>query len=286
MKHGEEIITEQRRMEDTFTDYFNSLLGTAQARNHSLDLNFLNMEQVDLSELEEIFTEEEVWATIKDMHADRAPGPDGFSTAFYQCAWQIIKHDVMAVLLKIYVGDGRGFANLNCALIVLIPKRADAEQVGDFRPISLPHSMAKLFAKVLASRARPRMKDIVTYNQSAFIKGRNLHDNFLLVRQVARKFSARKIKGVFIKLDITRAFDSLSWPFLFEVMKAKGFGDRWLCWVSILLRTASTRVLVNGVPGRRFFHAQGLRQGDPISPLLFVITMEALTAIFVRAVEE
>lgn len=153
--------------------------------------------------------------------------------------------------------------------------------MGDFRPISLPRGMAKLFAKVLTSRARPQRRDIVTFNQPAFVKGRNLQDNFLLVRQVARK-----IKGVFLKLDITRAFDSLSWPFLFEDMKAKWFGERWMSWMSILLCTASTRVLVNGIPARRIFHARGLRQVDPISPLLFVIAMDALTAIFVRAVEE
>ena len=157
--------------------------------------------------------------------------------------------------MKLYVQDGRGFGKLNKAHIVLIPKKPDAEMVGDFRPISLTHNAAKLFAKMLANRARRRMKDIVTANQSAFICGRHLHDNFLLVRQVARKIHARKEAGVFLKLDISRVFDSISWPFLFEVMRRKGFGQRWLAWISILLHTASTKVLVNGVPGRSFLLA-------------------------------
>lgn len=278
VKHGEEIITEHDRMEEVFSEVYQSLIGTAHARSHTLDLQFLGMESVDLSELEAIFTEEEVWAVIKDLSADRASGPDGYIGAFYQRAWNIIKPDIMAALLKVFVGDGRGFAKLNRALIVLIPKKVDAELVSDYCPISLPHSMSKLFAKLLATRVRPRMKDIIAFNQSAFIKGRSLHDNFLLVRQVMRKISARKSKGVFLKLDISRAFDSLSWPFLFEVLKAKGFGDRWITWLTILLQSASTKIVINGAPGRRIAHAQGLRQGDPVSPLLFVIAMDALTA--------
>lgn len=93
----------------------------------------------------------------------------------------------MAIPLKIFVGDGRGFAKLNRALIVLIPKKVDAKSVGDYCPINLSHSMSKLFAKLLAMRVRMRMKDIVAFNQSTSMKGRNLRDNFLLVRQVAKR---------------------------------------------------------------------------------------------------
>ena len=102
---------------------------------------------------------------------------------------------------------------------------------------------------------------------------------------MAKKIASWKCKGVFLKLDISRAFDSLSWPFLFEVLKAKGFGQRMITWLSILLQIASTRILVNGTPGRSIIHAQGLKQGDPISPLLFVVTMDALTTTVTRASE-
>ncbi|KAE8813339.1 reverse transcriptase [Hordeum vulgare] len=190
---------------------------------------------------------------------------------------------MMAVLLKLFVGDNSGFSKLNHAHIVLIPKKLDAQEVGDFRPMSLPHSVAKLFAKMLAIRAKRMMKDIVAANQSAFILDRSLHDNFLLVRQVARRFHSRRDPGVFLKLDISRTFDSLVWSFLFDVLRTKGFGSKWIGWVAALLNSASTNVIVNGVPGRSFVHAKGLRDGDPISPLPFVIAMDVLTSIINKA---
>jgi hypothetical protein len=127
------------------------------------------------------------WSVIKEMPKERARGPDRYIGSFYHKACRWIKGDVMAAVHKLYVGDGRGFEKLNRALITLIPKKQDVVGVGDYRPISLIHSFAKLCSKLLAARLRPKMGDLVSMNQSAFIKGRNLHDNFLLVHQLARK---------------------------------------------------------------------------------------------------
>jgi hypothetical protein len=188
--------------------------------------------------------------------------------------------------MKLGVGDGRGFARLNRAIITLIPKRQDAMEIGDYRPISLVHSFSKLFSKILANRLSKRIGEVVSNNQSAFIKRRSLHDNFILVRQVARKINRSKRPGVLLKLDLARAFDSISWSFLFEVLRHMGFGDRFLKWIALLLYTANTKVIVNGMPGGRIHHARGLRQGDPTSPLLFVMGMEVMTALIERAVRD
>jgi hypothetical protein len=219
IKVGEEIVTAQERKVEAFYEAYVQLLGTVQNREHTLDLEALDIQQHDLQELEAIFTEREVWETIKEMPADRAPGHDGFIGSFYQRAWPVIKADVMVGLLKLGVGDGRGFARLNKALITLIPKKQEAMEIGDYRPISLVHSFSKLFSKVVANRLRRRLPDLVSANQSAFVKRRCLHDNFLLVRQVARRINQRKQAGVLLKLDLTRAFDSISWGFLFEVLR-------------------------------------------------------------------
>src|SRR4051812_44183769 len=101
---------------------------------------------------------------------------------------------MMAAILKLDVGDGRGFGKLSKSLITLIPERADVLDFGDFRPISLVHSFGKLFSKLLGNILRGRLGELVSANQSAFIRGRCLHDNFMLVRQVARKLNSSKCK--------------------------------------------------------------------------------------------
>jgi mannosylglycoprotein endo-beta-mannosidase len=120
---GNEIVTDQDRKVEVFTDAYSHLMGTIRNREHGINLEALNIQAANLEDLEAIFTEEEVWQVIKDMPADRAPGPDAFIGAFYQRAWPVIKTDIMRGLLKLGVGDGRGFARLNRAIITLVPKK-------------------------------------------------------------------------------------------------------------------------------------------------------------------
>lgn len=88
---------------------------------------------------------------------------------------------------------------------------------------------------------------------------------------------------VLLKLDISKAFDSLHWSFVFDVLRRLGFGNRWIGWVGALLGTSSIRVLLNGVPGRIIAHRRGIRQGDPLSPMLFIFAMDVLNSLFVKA---
>lgn len=125
-----------------------------------------------------------------------------------------------------------------------------------------------LTSKILVIRLRPRTAELVHPNQSAFVRGRNLHNDFILVRQLARKLHKCKIPGALLMLDISSAFNSISWPFLFEVLRARGFSGKWLTWMAILLSSASSRVVLNGVAGDKISHVRGIRQGDLLAPLL------------------
>lgn len=123
------ISTARRK---SFFQTYKHLLGSARGRENTIDLEFLGIQPVDLLDQDVYFTEEEVWATIKDMPADRAPGPDGFIGLFFQKAWSTIKGDLLAAIHHLFLGNGRGFGRLNQALITLIPKKAGACRVGDF----------------------------------------------------------------------------------------------------------------------------------------------------------
>jgi hypothetical protein len=168
--------------------------------------------------------------------------------------------------------------------MILLRKKEDPTRLKDYRPINLMHSFSKLFAKCLAKRLAPRLKEIVVANQSAFIKDRSIHDNFRAVQLACRWLRNKKLALVLLKVEIAKAFDSIAWPFMLEVLQHIGFPCRWTNWISILLSTSSTKVLLNGRPGRRITHARSLRQGDPISPMLFVMPcMEVLNSLIREA---
>jgi hypothetical protein len=163
--------------------------------------------------------------------------------------------------------DCRSFYHLNEALITLLPKVDNPEGLGDYRPINLIHSFGKIIAKVLANRFVPTLPHLISPNQSAFIKGRQIQDNFRYFMGTAGTLSIRKSPSVLFKIDLDKAFDSVNWVFLLEFLSAVGCPLRWTNWISILFSTASTKVLLNGVPSRRICHGRGLRQDDPLSPL-------------------
>uniref|UniRef100_A0A8R7R958 Reverse transcriptase domain-containing protein n=1 Tax=Triticum urartu TaxID=4572 RepID=A0A8R7R958_TRIUA len=169
------------------------------------------------------------------MPLGKAPGPDGFTAEFLRSAWDVIKHDFCAVFDKHYALNRRGFQRLNEALLTLIPKKQDAASLFDYCPISLIHLIVKLFAKALSLRLAPHLGKLVSTNQSAFIAGQSIHENFLLVQQTARLRHNLKMPRMLLKLDIARAFDSVAWPFLLDTVRHLGFGNGWCEWISILL---------------------------------------------------
>jgi len=273
-------LTEDKDKADAFFRHFEAVLGSPGTRGASLNLSALGLPNLGDAQLDYCFSEEEVRQTMLDIPVDKAPGPDGFTGEFYRSAWSIIKHDILRAFHALWALDGRSLYLVNQAYIVLLRKKPEACLVGDFRPISLIHSFIKLFTKVLANRLAPQMNLLVKTNQSAFIRGRVLHDNFKGAQLTAKLLHKKKKASALLKIDISKAFDSIDWRFLLGLLAHMGFSRRWLNWISLLLSSASTKIICNGSPGRRICHARGLRQGDPLSLLLFVLGMEALNALF------
>jgi hypothetical protein len=136
---------------------------------------------------------------------------------------------------------------INEANVVLIPKANDASSITDFRPISLINSLAKIITKILADRLAPRLQNLVSNCQNAFIKKRCIQDNFIYVQSVIKALHKAKRPSFFIKLDISKAFDSVSWVFLLEILQALGFGQRWRDWIATLLATSSSKILLSSI---------------------------------------
>jgi len=161
-----QVMVSHEDKQKAVDDFYENILGRAEERDFTLDLDALAIQHHDLSELEVPFSEDEVWATIKDMPLDKAPGPDGFTGRFYKSCWSIIKGDVLMALGAIQQGHVFKFRLLNSAYITLLPKKVDVVEVKDFRPISLIHSFAKLVTKLMANRLAPLLPSLVSANQS------------------------------------------------------------------------------------------------------------------------
>lgn len=163
---------------------------------------------------------------IKSLLAEKALDPDGYIGMFYHKCWSIIKHDLLATISHLGLLSRNNFHVLNQALITLVPKKPRAQDAKEFCPISLLHSFAKLFSRILAQWLAPELSKIVAPNQMVSIKSRSIQDNFILVRQSARAMHHKRKASVFLKLDIPHAFDSISWPFLLEVLRRTSFSPR------------------------------------------------------------
>jgi hypothetical protein len=138
-------------------------------------------------------------------------------------------------------------------------------------------------SKILANHLAVRLLELVHKSKSAFITGRYIQDNFWFVHSAAKLLHARQYACLLLKIDIAKAFDSVTWPVLLEVLEFVGFPVVWCKWILALLSTASTQIILNGVPGNTIHHGRELCQGDPLSLMMFLLIMEVLSALIHKA---
>ena len=215
-------------------------------------------------------------AAIRGLNSEGAPGPDGIPVFFYLECWDVVGAEVMA-LIEEFRDDRCNIDRLNKAYIILIPKVEGAELIGDFRPISLSNSIYLIIAKVLANRLRLVLPAIISPFQSAFLPGRQMSDSIVTTEEIVAAWCRDNTPGFLWKVDFSKAYDSIDWRFLWNVLWRRGFPKMWIRWVKQCVTTFSFAILVTGRPQGRWIHPQrGIRQGCPLAPLLFILATKAL----------
>ncbi|GKF41330.1 RNA-directed DNA polymerase, eukaryota, partial [Tanacetum coccineum] len=195
--------------------------------------------------LECMVSKEEVKRAVWDCETDKSPGPDGFTFGFYRHFWSIIENDVFEAIKSIY----------------------------------------KIIAKILTNRLVGVLGDIVNEVQSAFISERQILDGPFILNEIMQWCRRRKKQSLIFKVDFEKAYDSVRWDFLDDILVKFGFGFKWRGWIQNCLNSSKGSILINGSPTEEFKFYKCLKQGDPLSPFLFILVMESLHISFQRVVD-
>jgi len=248
----------------------------------NLGLSVLTEEQNQ--HLIETISAEEIEVALASCASTKAPGYDGFNFKCIKHVWPIIGEDFTRCVLNFF-NSGQLTESINMTWVTLIPKKKDARDILDFRPISMVGCIYKVIAKILSIRIKTVMADLVGDAQTAFISGRQILDGALIANELVCWLKKGNKEGVLLKIDFQKAYDTVNLDSLLEVLKAMGFAEQWRIWMKACLSTASISVLVNGSPCKPFPMQRGLRQGDPLSPYLFVLMTEVLNCLISKAVQ-
>ena len=177
---------------------------------------------------------------------------------------------------------------MNHTHIVLIPKKKDPEYLADYRPISLSNVVSRIISKVIVNRLKLILPIVISDSQSAFVPNRLITDNTTVAYEILHRMRNRrrgKVGQMAVKLDISKAYDRVEWSFLQGIMQKLGFDPRWVKLAMEMVTTASYSVFINGEPKGWITQSRGIRQGDPLSPYLFLLCAKGLTVLLNKAVK-
>eukprot|EP00253_Pinus_taeda_P012118 PITA_12118 len=189
-----------------------------------------------------------------------------------------LEGDLLAVVEESR-SKGSIYHAINSTFIALIPKSDSPKSFNDYRPISLCNCLYKIISKTIVNRLRPILSRSIAPQQFAFLESRQIHEAIGLAQEAIHSIWSKHLKAILLKIDLSKDFDRVIWLYIKMILIHLSFPHSYITWIMACITSPSFSILINGSASPFFHSKRGLRQGCPLSPLLFLLVMEGLSRL-------